>query len=355
MATYKVIQDIEADDKLIWQLSFRQFVYALIAVLCLYVSYLFFTKHVGFLAVITLPIAFFTGFLAFPFGKDQPTEVWALAKLRFFLKPRRRIWAQSGVKEMVTITVPKKVEVNRTNGLSQTEVKSRLQTLANTIDSRGWAVKNASSIYQSPLDNSDGSDRLVTAVAMPQNPDDDIPDSDDVMDMNANPVAQQMGELIDASDAQHRQKLYDTLNQIKAQQASATQPASPAAPAAAAPAPVAPVVQQVPTAPAQPPVNEAAINNELKSLNQSQHVSLDHMRTLNIDSNASTTAKSINGVQPQPATPVNPVPQAPVATAPDPAIINLANRNDLNVDVIAHEINKAKKSASKDEVLISLR
>ena len=109
MATYKVIQDVEAEDKLVGPLSLRQFIYAGIAALCIYLTVLSTTKHAGFMAIFFVPIALFTGFFAFPWGRDQPTEIWALAKIRFMLKPRKRIWDQTGVKELVTITVPKTV------------------------------------------------------------------------------------------------------------------------------------------------------------------------------------------------------------------------------------------------------
>src|SRR3569623_2019391 len=119
MATYKMIQDIEAEDKILGPLSLRQFIYALISAICLYISFICLTKHVAFLLILFLPPALFTGFFAFPFGQDHPTEVWALAKIRFMFKPRRRIWDQSGVKELVTVTVPKKIERVLTNGLSE--------------------------------------------------------------------------------------------------------------------------------------------------------------------------------------------------------------------------------------------
>jgi len=40
MATYKVIQDIEAEDKLVGPLTLRQFIYAAIAAICGYLSFL---------------------------------------------------------------------------------------------------------------------------------------------------------------------------------------------------------------------------------------------------------------------------------------------------------------------------
>jgi hypothetical protein len=107
MATYKLIQDIEAEDHILGPLSLRQFIFALITVFCLYICFILISKHVYLLLIFFLPPALFFGFFAVPFGRDQPTEVWALAKLRYLFKPRQRIWDQSGMKELVSITVPK--------------------------------------------------------------------------------------------------------------------------------------------------------------------------------------------------------------------------------------------------------
>src|SRR6185295_1780581 len=112
MAQYKVIQDVEAEDKLLGPLTLRQFIYAGITAILLYLSYFAATHSATFLIIIFFPFALVTGFFAFPWGRDQPTEVWALAKVRFLLKPRRRIWDQSGAKELVTITAPKKAHVD---------------------------------------------------------------------------------------------------------------------------------------------------------------------------------------------------------------------------------------------------
>jgi hypothetical protein len=142
MATYKVLQDIEAEDKLIGPLTLRQCIYAGIAMGCSYLSVLATSKHAAFVLVLFVPVIGICSFFAFPWRQDQPTEVWALAKIRFYLKPRRRIWDQSDVKQLVTITAPKHVERVLTNGLNQDEVRSRLNALASTIDSRGWAIKN---------------------------------------------------------------------------------------------------------------------------------------------------------------------------------------------------------------------
>ncbi|HEY4963503.1 MAG TPA: PrgI family protein [Candidatus Saccharimonadales bacterium] len=356
MATYKVIQDIEADDKLLWQLSFRQFIYALVAFFMLYISYIGYTKSAPYILIITVPAAAFTGFLAFPFGKDQPTEVWAIARLRFLFKPRKRIWAQSGVKELVTINVPKHIEIDRTDGLSQYEVKSRLQVLANTIDSRGWAIKNASGVYQNPITTNDSNDRLISASTLPKDvPDYVIPDSDDVLDVDSNPLAHQMDQLLSANGSLRRQQLLENLNKIKTDNTQST-PQTPAA-LSSVPTPEPEIFGEAQAATANP--NDAGLNTALKSLNETQHIQLNNMRSLNPDieqpaavEQPETRDMPVEAIQ-APATP-----QMTTSTrTTDPVILNLSKRNDLNVTVIAHEASKAKaKSQAADgEVLISLR
>jgi hypothetical protein len=217
MATYKVIQDVEAEDKLLGPLTLRQFIYAGMAAITLYLSYFSATHHGMFILAITLPFAAICGFFAFPWGRDQPTEVWALAKIRFMLKPRRRIWDQSGAKELVTITAPKQVHMDYTNGLSETEVRSRLHALADTIDSRGWAIKNANlNTYAQPalVMAEPTSDRLVNPSSLPQQVDDlDIRADDDILDEKNNARAQAVDNMIEASAKAHREQIMENLRQ----------------------------------------------------------------------------------------------------------------------------------------------
>src|SRR5581483_953621 len=147
MAEYKVIQDIEAEDKLLGPLTLKGFIYALIAGTLAFLNFkLVATPAIGsirwaLLVIFGLPMLLF-GVLASPLGREQPTEIWLLSRIRFFIKPKSRVWDQSGLNNLVTITAPKKVDKHLTKELSQNEVKSRLKTLAVTMDSRGWAVKN---------------------------------------------------------------------------------------------------------------------------------------------------------------------------------------------------------------------
>lgn len=374
MATYKVIQDIEAEDHILGPLTLRQFIYALVACFGIYMCFIGLTKHFLPLVVIFLPVVLLAGFFAFPFGKDQPTEVWALAKIRFLFMPRKRIWDQSGIKELVTVTAPKKIEHAFTNGLSQTEVKSRLRALADTIDSRGWAIKNVNvSMYgqASPVTTVD-SDRLIDPSTMPQAvPDFEITASDDILDEQSNPIAQQFTQMINTSTQQHRQQLLAQMHSATAatQPAIAPTPARPSAPqppadywflnqpAAPAQLPpdaaifqsqvVAPGASDVPVIAASSDVTpeEAAVIARAKQQSTTQAVSYAHLKTIQPLGSAP--------LPPPPTPPVAPAP-ATSAPAPDPAILKLANNNDLNVATLAREAKRATKPDDEGEVVISL-
>jgi hypothetical protein len=349
MAEYKLIQDIESEDKILGPLTLRQFIFALIAAFFAYLCFISVIKHLFFLLIILAPPMLLTGFFAFPFGRDQPTEVWALAKLRFWFKPRKRMWDQSGVKELVTITVPKKVERIYTDGLSQTEVESRLKALANTIDSRGWAIKNVNitSYAPNPITVS-SSDRLLDISAMPETvPDAVVQASDDILDEQHNPIAQQFDDMITKSSQMYRQQLVAQMNDPRTSPPAnhtASNPtwffmgSSSTATAAAVGGGVA--------AP-----DDVALTAKIHAKTNSRQASYSNLRTLRpIDPRQQQTA--------MPSMPTPPVPQQPSAevTAPShPAILALANNDDLNVSTIAREAKKAKGSELGDgEVVISL-
>jgi len=217
MAQYKVIQDIEAEDKLLGPLTLKGFIYAIIAVLCAFINFKLFTATgMGplrwlFVLVFSLPMILF-GVLASPLGRQQPTEVWLLARIRFLLKPRSRIWSQTGLLHLVTITAPKKVDKNRPKGLSETEVKSRLQTLATTLDSRGWAVRNVT-VAPDLLRREEESDRLVAPTTLSvTDPGIDIHPADDIMDEQNNPTAQYFAGLMEQADADRRVDITNKIN-----------------------------------------------------------------------------------------------------------------------------------------------
>jgi hypothetical protein len=371
MATYKVLQDIEAEDKLVGALTLRQFIYAAIAAFMLYLSFFSITKHVAFLVIFFLPPALFTGFLAIPWHGDQPTEVWALAKLRFYLKSRKRIWDQSGAKDLVTITVPKKMERSLTNGLSQIEVSSRLHALADTIDSRGWAVKNVNlNINTGTSPGYAESDRLLDASVLPQEVSSlDIQASDDILDTNANPVAQHFDSMITNATASHRQQLIAQMQQPsntttpQAQQAvpndywfmhQATPVAGQAVfDASTVVAPGTTTVSEPASAPhaATPTAEEEAMVAQLRAANNDQSIADDHLKHIKTPEELAEDAQK--AAAERAAQTAAAATKAQVTSDKQAAIMNLASNDDLNVATLARQAHRDSQG-DDGEVVISL-
>lgn len=226
MATYKVLQDIEGEDKLIAWLTPKQSIYAAIVVVCCVLGFFLGRLNI-FLVLPFLPPVLIFGFLAAPLGRDQPNDVWLAAQLRFLIKSRRRIWDQSGMQELVHITVPKKIERIYSDGLSQNEVKSRLRALSSTIDSRGWAVKTNTISYSSApqFQQQFTEDRLVQTSELPQDvPIADVHEADDIMDAQNNLVAQRFDEEIKRQQQLHKQALMESLKTPKPTQPNSQPP-----------------------------------------------------------------------------------------------------------------------------------
>lgn len=430
MATYKVIQDVEAEDKLLGPLTLRQFIYAAIAVLCFYLTFLVISKGAAFLAVAFLPVGLISGFFAWPWSRDQPTEIWALAKIRFMIKPRKRIWDQSGTKELVSVTAPKKIEIVYTNGLSQDEVESRLRALADMIDSRGWATKNVNiNLYNAQTGAVQPSDRLVEASSLPTvvEANVDIRPDDDILE-SSSPVARQFDSMIAASTKQHRQEILEHLQapEQRAQVGAAsgrqagsqpnnywflnqpgmaaqvpqdavtfnTQVITPGVVANAGPQVAQAAIPQLSDTAQVTPADEQALIEKLhqqdameNSVNPYGHYHTIQPLSAQTQAAAQSPQNNQQFVQPQyaqqmpygqpaaypttmpsqagfpqnqaapqtgavPQTDLNSINTQQVTPAPNPAILQLASNDDLDVATIAREANKRKEL--QDEVVISL-
>lgn len=413
MATYKVLQDIEAEDKLVGPLTLRQCIYAAIAAGAGWLSYLCIIRNAWFGVFFFLPFIAFGVFFAFPWRKEQSTEVWALAKVRFALKPRKRIWDQSGVKNLVAITAPRQVATVRRRSLSEVEVRSRLKALADTVDSRGWAVKNVPlDLYLQQGSAEPVSDRLISGTSLPTQV--LVPDavhSNDMFDMASNPIAQQFEQKISAAATAHRQQLVAQVEHPELAQQQAAQngaqnwyAAQPVQPAGAPSAGV-----RVPQ-PANPTAEEEALSRDIKQRHQQLHAgstaNYGHMRVIqplamhgqepaapmippalpDPAQSSTYTPATIPGTLPGSAAVAadptglaaqaaqligtnqsQPVPQpgmplpapmqmtAPAAVTPDPkpVILELANNNDLDVATLAREA-KRQTEGPADEVVVNL-
>lgn len=348
MASYKVPQDVEADDKLIGPFSFRQFIYLIIVAGGIAIAW-FLSRLFIPLAILPLPIILFFGALALPLRKDQPMETYLAAIVSFYLKPRKRLWDPDGQQALVEITAPKVVEVQRTKDLSQAEAERRLSYLANVVDSRGWAVRGV--VGPVEPNSSMNSDVYFEAQQVP-----------DVLD-TSNHTAQVIENQLDQADARHREELLARMqNPALAPTPQPVAMNNPFTQAAAQPTHTVPEPTVQPTiqpdiaqftqqAPQQPtvaplvdePEPQLTINPYPTNMHQSviQPISDEDDQAVVMPSSspAETTDETTS--------------EKPLS----PDIISLANNSDLSIETIAHEANRIKQKESLDdeEVVISLR
>ena len=332
MATYTVIQDIEAEDKFLGPLTLKQFIFGAGGLFFAYLCFFAASRGGTFLLVLFVPPALLGFFLAIPWSSEQPTEVWVLAKLRFKIKPKARVWDQSGLEELVKVTAPKKIERQLTNGLDPTEVQSRLKALAETIDTRGWAVKNATLSDTQQPGISQNSQRLLEIDNVPREvPDIDLNQYEDVLDEDTT-VSENFNSMIQTSSRVRRQQSLDKMDRIRHGESLEA-------------------VQQPEihfTTPAEPSgqnnIDEQALSQQLRNKRSAGDLANSHMQQFKTPFGAGQPAQSIQASQQA---------QAQMTNTPDADILNLAQNNDLNIDTIARQ---AKKNDQKDdEVVISLR
>ena len=286
----------------------------------------------------------------------------------------------------MTVTAPKTIERQLTNGLELDEVHSRLSALANTLDSRGWAVKNVNVnvATAASMPSVDGaSDRLVQSSSLPQEVAAiDVDASDDILDASANPIAQHFDNMISAAGTAHRQQIMAQLQQTKSMPspapvsntASSTLPTPINAPRQTqAPADYwfmqgpTPTVNQpgqavftsdpvvTPGSPPQltagahaamPTADEEALVEKLKAENamSAMTAAYGHLKTLKTPEQLAADARAAAAAA---------TAKPSVTPANQAAIINLANNDDLDVATIARQAHE-QVDRSNDEVVISL-
>lgn len=322
MATYKVIQDIEAEDKFLGPLTLKQFIFAAIGVVFSYLSFFVVTSGAWFVALIFAPFGLFGFFMAIPWSKDQPTDLWVLAKIRFRFKPKKRVWNQAGKQDLVTITVPKKVEKVLTKDLSETEVESRLKALADTMNTRGWAIKHAAlPTYD------DSADRLLsTPIPVGSR----LPLDNEAPDILENT---KFDRLIDESEKAHKTSLRAKLEQARQGMDSEN-------------------TEKTPTV--APSVDTEAISEQLKQRREAASLATGKMQKLQ-PKTFKSKSKPVKQTKPaaEKAEKTEEEKTTSKMTEPsDPDIISLAHNNDLNVATLARQ---AKNNDDESgEVVVSL-
>lgn len=299
MATYKVPQDVEADDKLIGPFSFRQFIYLIIVALSGVAAWGLAQLFIG-LAVIPLPIILLFGALALPLRKDQPMEIYLAAIISYYLKPHRRLWDPEGIESFIEITAPRVAEVQRTKNITQDDAHQRFSYLADIVDSQGWAIRgvNGPAVANSSMNN----DIFLEAQS-----------AQDVLD-TSNTVGQSFDSMMS-----------ERTEQIKEEAKARMFQAAAAPPAPVVVDPATPIYNPYPT-----DIHQAVV----QPINDPSHV---YSPPVVIEPTQDTATTSDN--------------------TPSADIINLANNSDLSVETIAREAQRIhqKESAAAGEVLISLR
>jgi hypothetical protein len=354
MASYKVPQDVEADDKLIGPFSFRQFIYLIIVALAGVLAWGLAQLFIG-LAIIPLPVIVFFGALALPLRKDQPMEIYMAAMVSFYLKPRQRLWDPEGIETLIEVTAPKVTEVRRIKDLSQNEAVQRLSYLSNLVDSGGWSIRGATG---APMAGTSMNNDIYLEAQS----------ATDVLDTNTS-VAHAFDQMMDQTTARMHEEAKARMFQ--------PQPATQApAQAFIQPQQAQATPQYVgvdPTITSGPAVDPNLHFNPYPTFHQSVIQPLNdaaHQAQINIDDVASPVAppvpaQAVTATTTQPVY-INPAPVPPKVeeTAPTTSdseltagIMNLANNPDLSIETIAHEAHRLHKKAESesDEVLISLR
>lgn len=346
MATHTVIQDIEAEDKFLGPLTLKQFIFAAAGLFFGYLNVFAASRGAPILMLIFIPPSLLGFFLAIPWSKEQPTETWVLAKIRFRIKPKARVWDQAGLEELVTISAPKKVDKHLTNGLNQDEVQSRLKALAETIDTRGWALKHATySDAQYPV-YAQNSERLIDVADVPQEvPEIDIKPNEDMLDEDT-VVSENFDTMIQTSSQERREESLEKMQRVRDGEPLET-------------------IQQPEAffSPPEPPVpadaEDVGLSQQLRNKHTAGDLAYGNMKKLRSypgpASRTSTVATDGQNVTDPAATPVtddDQQAQAQMTNTSDPAILNLAQNNDWTVDTIART---AKRNKAEDEVVISLR
>jgi hypothetical protein len=383
MATHKVPQDVEADDKFLGPLSFKQFLFFGGTAISAYLSFLTLTKiwPISFLFIIPT-LAF--GVLAIPWSKEQPTELFLASRIRFLIKPRKRIWNQSGVKNLVNITVPVREAHIYSDGLSQGEVRNRLSALATMVDSRGWAIKNITT-------DDDSSDRLVQ---VPQALDEKlavVEATPDLFDESVGTIAKQFDSMIQQSEQQHRSETMKLIEDAR-RRSSESVALQDSAPLPATPIPSAPnsqttqnstqkqdfwfvnappnqslapglatfqtsaVVTPGATTSTQPQMTNTTVTDlseeELLEAVHKKHerdalqTTVRHERIIDPDGLQKPQTLPVQDTSVENTDISTMTPQS------NPDILNLAQRNDLNIETISRQANKKKDF--DDEVIVSL-
>jgi hypothetical protein len=218
MPVYKVPQNVEAEDKLVGPFTFKQFLFLIITAIGVLLMWGLW-RISPFIALIPLPLVLIFGFLGVYHREDQPVETYLLAALNFMLKPRIRIWNQEGIRENVRITAPKRKLQPRARNLEAE--RSQLERLAQILDTRGMAAKEANLQLPSEEAANTNDDRLIMPEPKVSQKaiESDVTAEDDILDPNNSSVGQNYVQLVEEAAKKMREQVLERM-----QKAATTKP-----------------------------------------------------------------------------------------------------------------------------------
>lgn len=226
MGQYKVPQNVEAEDKIIGPLTFKQFIYALMGAGWGLLSFAIFKSVPALMIIIGGPPTILFMLLAFYSRDGQNFEQLLIALVGFFANPRRRTWLKEEVVETFHVT-PRAVVAEQTQRDSS-EVRSELEKLGNLIDSRGWNQPMGPEL-QPTMPVYTANDRLVQPTAPAPQPGAAQPEANvDMLDLHNSPLAQNLAALINEAAADVRE---EAIQQMKTRATTAATQPAPSVPA----------------------------------------------------------------------------------------------------------------------------
>jgi PrgI family protein len=201
MGQYKVPQDVEAEDKIIGPLTIKQFLYTIAGVGCGIATFALGKYFPPIYLLGALPTLLFLA-LGLWQRQDQPFEALFLALVSFTVKPRKRIWLKEPIADIFRIIAPKPVE--EAAPVDPREIMGQLEKLSQVVDTRGWSAKQpelqepdplyTSSFHMEPRIGVEGLDQNIFATSAVE-----IHATDDILDLQNNPQAQELNRLIENS------------------------------------------------------------------------------------------------------------------------------------------------------------
>lgn len=189
MGTYKVPQNVEAQDKILGPLSMKQFVYAMIGIGYGLLTFAILKSVILLWIIVGVPPMLALLALGLYQKEDQSMEVYLIGIAQFIARPKTRLWQKEPIAEVFHLEPPppKPELVAR----DSRKARSQLSQLADVVDTRGWSVKQPEVQEMTAVPVIDMQDRIGSDVLGPnigmESP--EISDEDDILSTTSKAAA----------------------------------------------------------------------------------------------------------------------------------------------------------------------